>query len=75
MLDSLTLNFVWLIIEHRKTPINQESSDYEITQNILENLQEQIFLSTSELIEVYIYIQSRMPLIRDLAEIQSVMGE
>ncbi len=75
MLDSLKLRLVWLIIEHRKTLITPESSDCEITQNIIENLQEQIFLSTSELIEVYIYIRSRIPLIRDLAEIQVVMGE
>ncbi len=75
MLDSLKLQLVWLVIEHRKTSITQELSDYEITQNIIENLQEQIFLSNSELIEVYIYIRSRIPLIRDLAEIQVVMGE
>ncbi len=72
MLDALKLRVVWLIIEQRQGDILPGSSDSEIIQQILEQLQEQILLSTSELSDTQIYIQSRIPVIRDLAEIQFV---
>lgn len=72
MLDALKLKVVWLIIEQRQGHILPGSSDSEIVQQILEQLQEQMLLSTSELSDTQIYIKSRIPVIRDLAEIQFV---
>lgn len=75
MLDSLKLRLVWLIIEQKQARITPESSDSEIVQHILEQLQGQIILSTYELSDIYIYVQSRVSLIRDLVELQLVKGE
>ena len=75
MLDPLTLRLLWLIIEQSKTGILPEFSDAEIVHYILEQVQAQLFLTTSELLDTNIYIRSRIPLIRDLAEIQSVKSK
>lgn len=75
MLDSSKLRILWLIIEQTQTCIYSELSDSEIVQHILFQLQERIFLSTSELFDTKIYIHSRLHLIRDLAEIQLIKEE
>ena len=75
MLDSLKLRVLWLIIEQTQTLGLPELSDYEIVQQILEGLQEHILLSPSELSDTRIYLQNRVSLIRDLAEIQLVSGK
>ncbi|MEM8673453.1 MAG: hypothetical protein AAGF83_06225 [Cyanobacteria bacterium P01_G01_bin.67] len=72
MLDSFKLNLVWIIIEQAQTFITPELSDLEIVQYILDQIKAQIFLSTAETSETHSYIESRIPLIRDLAEIQHI---
>lgn len=72
MLDSLKLELLWLIIEQEETVISSKMSDTEIIKYTLEQLKAQMLLSNSELIDIYIYVQSRIPLIRDIAEVQSV---
>ncbi|MGD1921300.1 MAG: hypothetical protein ACFCAD_21860 [Pleurocapsa sp.] len=72
MLDSLKLELLWLIIEQEETVISSKMSDAEIIKYTLEQLKAQMLLSNSELIDIYIYVQSRIPLIRDIAEVQSV---
>lgn len=75
MLDSLKLRAVWLILEHHKAQIIPELNDSEVVQHILEQIQQQIFLSTSELAYTQVYVQSRISLIRDLAEVQLISGK
>lgn len=72
MLDSSKLRILWSIIGQTQTCIISELSDSEIVQHILCQLQEKIFLSTSELFDTRMYIHSRLNLIRDLAEIQLI---
>jgi len=72
MLNSLKLKLVWLIIEEEKENISLQTSDAEIIQQIVDRLKVQILLSASEQFDLYLYVQSRVPLIRDLAEIQAV---
>ena len=72
MLDCLKLKLVWLTIEQEKTNISPKTSDAEIIQRIVDKLKVQMFLSTSEQFDLYNYVRLRVPLIRDLAEIQAV---
>lgn len=72
MLDCPKLKLVWLAIEKERNNILSQASDAEITQYIVERLKMQMFLSASEQFDLYHYVQSRVPLIRDLAEIQAV---
>jgi hypothetical protein len=68
MLSSSTLRRIWLIIEQTQTRIILELSDSELVRRIQAQLETQVFLTASELNAVHYYIQSRVPLIRDLAE-------
>lgn len=70
MLDGLKLNLIWLIIEQSQESITSELSDTEIVQYLLEKIEAQLLLNTSDRSDTYFYIESRIPLIRDLAELQ-----
>lgn len=72
MLDCPKLKLVWLTIEQEKNNISPKTSDAEIIQRIVDKLKVQMFLSTSEQFDLYNYVRLRVPLIRDLAEIQAV---
>lgn len=70
MLNSFKLNLIWKIIEQTLTFITPELSDSEIVHLIIEKITERLYLSTSELYDTYFYLESRVSLFRDLAEIQ-----
>ena len=66
MLDSSTLHQIWLAIEQMQTDSLLGLSDLELVKQIQEQLEKQRFLTATELYAAHIYIQSRIPLIRDL---------
>ncbi|MGL5940986.1 MAG: hypothetical protein ACRC2S_11425 [Waterburya sp.] len=75
MLNSSTLRRIWLIVEQTQTRILLEQtrillelSDSELVSRIQTQLETQVFLTASELNAAHHYIQSKVTLIRDLAE-------
>ena len=68
MPDYSTLRQIWLIIEQTQTLILLSLSDSELIQWIQEKLKAQRLISNSELNAVGVYVNSRIPLIRDFAE-------
>ena len=68
MLDSSKLHQIWLAIEQMPTDSLLGLSDLELVKQIQEQLEQQRFFTTTELYAAHIYIQSRIPLIRDLTE-------
>ncbi|MEM7591524.1 MAG: hypothetical protein AAF383_08385 [Cyanobacteria bacterium P01_A01_bin.83] len=70
MLNASKLRQIWQIIEQTQARILLELEDLELILQLQKQLETQIFLSVSELCDVRIYIRSRIPLIRDLAEVR-----
>ena len=68
MPDSSTLRQIWLIIEQTQTLRLLSLSDSELIQSIQEKLKAQGLTSRTELNAVGVYVNSRIPLIRDFAE-------
>ena len=68
MLNAFTLRQIWSIIELTQTRILLELSDSELVRQIQEQLEARILLSAPESHAAHCYIQSKTPLIRDLAE-------
>ncbi len=68
--SGLTLRQIWLSIERIQTDSLLELSDLELMRQIQEQLEEQKVLTSAELKFAHVYIQSRILLIRDLAENQ-----
>lgn len=67
MPDSSTLRQIWLIIDQTQTLMLLSLSDSELIQRIQGQLKAQRLITNSELNAVGVYINSRIPLIRDLA--------
>ena len=70
MVDSLTLRQIWLSIVGIQTKSLLELSDLELTRQIQDKLEQQNVLTAGELKFAQTYIQSRILLIRELAESQ-----
>lgn len=70
MLPSSTIRQIWLIIEHTQAQLILELSDSDLVQKIQKKLAVRGFLSDAELNKAQTYIYSRLPLIRDLAQIR-----
>ncbi|MDJ0897898.1 MAG: hypothetical protein QNJ55_03730 [Xenococcus sp. MO_188.B8] len=70
MVDSLTLRQIWLSIVGIQTNSLLELSDLELTRQIQDKLEQQNVLTAGELKFAQTYIQSRILLIRELAESQ-----
>lgn len=70
MLTSSKLRQIWQIIEQTQARILLELEDLELILQLQKQFETQIFLSVSELCDFRIYIRSRIPLIRDLAEVR-----
>ncbi len=68
MVNSKTLRHIWLILEQTQAQRILELSDSDLLVRVQKQLEAQIFLSDSELNNANIYINSRLPLIRDLAQ-------
>ncbi len=68
MPSASTLRQLWLIIEHLHTNTLLDLNDLELARKIQEQLNQEAYLSSSEIHQVKSYIQSRIPLIRDSAE-------
>lgn len=70
MLKSSTLRQIWLVLDQAQIHLLLERSDSELSRWIQEKLEAEIFIPESELKATHHYIQSRVPLIRALAESQ-----
>ena len=70
MVDSLTLRQIWLSIVGIQTNSLLELSDLELMRQIQDKLEQQNVLTAGELKFAQTYIQSRILLIRELAESQ-----
>ena len=70
MLKPSTLRQIWLVLDQAQIHLLLERSDAELSRWIQEQLEAQIFIPESELKATHHYIQSRVPLIRALAESQ-----
>jgi|GEM_PF-5614654 len=69
MLNSLKLKLIWSIIE-QEADVSPKTSDSEIVQHVIDKLKSRVLLGTAEEFDIYLYVQSRISVIRDLAEIQ-----
>ena len=68
MLNSSTVRQIWRIIENAHVGILLELSDSELVRWVQHQLETEVFIPDSELHAAQNYIQSRVPLIRDLAD-------
>ncbi|GAB4547704.1 MAG: hypothetical protein Tsb0014_42400 [Pleurocapsa sp.] len=71
MLSKSVLQQVWLVIEKIKTEEIYYLSDSDLIEGIHNQLVTETSLTKEEIIATYQYIQSRIPLIRDLAEVRA----
>lgn len=70
MLSKLIIQKTWLIIERLKGEEVAKLNNVELIKEMQEQLNEDSKLTNLEIKEISTYIQSRIPLIRDLAEIE-----
>ena len=68
IISGLTLRQIWLAIERIQTNSLLELSNLELMRQVQEKLEQQNVLNSAELKFAQNYIQSRILLIRDLAE-------
>ena len=68
MLSNSTLRHIWQIVEKAQARLLLEFTDSELVRWIQIQLESQIFVSDWEINAACNYIQTRIPLIRDLAE-------
>ncbi|MBW4478949.1 MAG: hypothetical protein KME54_19355 [Tolypothrix brevis GSE-NOS-MK-07-07A] len=66
-MNSSILRQIWLVIEETQTNILLGFNDAELTQQLLNQLENKKFLTSEETGIISAYISSRVPLIRDLA--------
>jgi hypothetical protein len=69
LMNSLILRHFWSLIEEIQPATLLEISDTELIQQLLKQLECKKILSEEEITNVSAYISSRLPLIRDLAEL------
>jgi hypothetical protein len=67
-MNSTTLRLLWSTIEGMQNDIISDLSDNKLTSYIVEQLQQQILLSSQERNKVESYLNTKTMLIRDLAE-------
>lgn len=71
MLSTIALQNIWLIIEQLEGTEVLLLSDVELIHLIQKQLATEMILTDAEIRSSYEYIQSRILLIRDLAEVRS----
>ena len=71
-MNSSTLRQLWSAIEEVQPQTLLEADEKEITQKILREIRNKTILTNEEIGNISVYIQTRIPLIRDLAYMRSV---
>ena len=69
-MNSTSLRQFWSMVEQTQTSVLLELSDRELKTKLQEQWEKNYYASASEMRLVQEYIQAKMPLIRDLAEIR-----
>jgi muconolactone delta-isomerase len=71
-MNSATLRHLWSLIEETQSSTLLKLGDAELVHQLLTQLERRRWLSVEEISIVSLYIHSRIPLIRDLAQARSV---
>ena len=69
-MNSNSLRQFWSMVEQTQTSVLLELSDRELKTRLQEQWEKNHYTSASEMRLVKEYIQAKMPLIRDLAEVR-----